>query len=131
VLFRSRPQSAHVAAFISDATIIPAELSADGAHSQALGMTWESDMIEEFSSATPSPSSTEVKLALLPFDAQLVAADTPGAIAATTESGLYVRDHLSITATNGDFTFRPTSTNGPAIGGSVGIRPHRLLRYPA
>lgn len=126
-----RPQSAHVAAFISDATIIPAELTADGAHAQALGMTWESGMIEDFSSATPSPSSTEVKLALLPFDAQLVAADTPGAIAATIESVLFERDHFSITATNGDFTFRTTSTRRPAIGDSVGIKPHRLLSYPA
>ena len=121
-----RPDTAEVAAFISDATIIPAQLTAAGARTDALGITWDNNLIEK----TQASISNVIKLAVLPADTQLVSPDTDGAISATIESVLFERDRFSITATAGSYTFRTTSTQRPGIGDNVGIIPQRILSYP-
>ena len=130
-----RPNTADVAAFISDATLIPAELTSDGARSNELGASWNSDVIEHALEAgighTGAGSSNSVKLAVLPDDTGLVSPGTPGSIPATIESVLFERDRFSITAKSGNFTFRLTSTQRPTIGDNVGIIPQRMLSYSA
>ena len=121
-----RPDTAEVAAFISDATIIPAQLTAAGARTDALGITWDNNLIEK----TQASISNVIKLAVLPADTQLVSPDTDGAISATIESVLFERDRFSITAKAGAYTFRTTSTQRPNIGDQVGIIPQRMLSYP-
>lgn len=122
-----RPKSAAVAGFISDATIFPAELNADGAYSPDLDTSWSSDFIEHTDSTNNGRS---VQLAVLPADTQLVSPGTQGAIDATIESVLFERDRFSITAKAGAHTFRTTSSQRPGIGDAVGIIPTRLLSYP-
>ena len=121
-----RPDTAEVATFISDATIIPAQLTAAGARTDALGITWDNNLIEK----TQASISNVIKLAVLPADTQLVSPGTDGAISATIESVLFERDRFSITAKAGAYTFRTTSTQRPNIGDQVGIIPQRMLSYP-
>ena len=121
-----RPDTAEVAAFISDATIIPAQLTAAGARTDALGITWDNNLIEK----TQASISNVIKLAVLPADTQLVSPGTDGAVPATIESVLFERDRFSITAKAGAYTFRTTSTQRPNIGDQVGIIPQRMLSYP-
>lgn len=121
-----RPDTAEVAAFISDATIIPAQLTAAGARTDALGITWDNNLIEK----TQASISNVIKLAVLPADTRLVSPGTDGAVPATIESVLFERDRFSITAKAGAYTFRTTSTQLPNIGDQVGIIPQRMLSYP-
>lgn len=121
-----RPDTAEVAAFISDATIIPAQLTAAGARTDALGITWDNNLIEK----TQASISNVIKLAVLPADTRLVSPGTDGAVPATIESVLFERDRFSITAKAGAYTFRTTSTQLPNIGDQVGIIPQRVLSYP-
>ncbi|NME88529.1 ABC transporter ATP-binding protein [Corynebacterium stationis] len=121
-----RPDTAEVAAFISDATIIPAQLTAAGARTDALGITWDNNLIEK----TQASISNVIKLAVLPADTRLVSPGTDGAVPATIESVLFERDRFSITAKAGAYTFRTTSTQRPNIGDQVGIIPQRMLSYP-
>ena len=126
-----RPHSAEVAGFISDATIIPAQLTAAGAHVDAFGITWNSTIIEQAQPTNSAPHSNSVKLAILPADTQLVSPGTNGSITATIESVLFERDRFSVTAKAGDYTFRSTSPQRPSIGDKVGIIPQRMLSYYA
>src|SRR5690625_1910681 len=65
-----RPDTAEVAAFISDATIIPAQLTAAGARTDALGTTWPAHLIEQASKSVAH--SNAVKLAVLLAATQMV-----------------------------------------------------------
>lgn len=129
-----RPNTAEVAAFISDATIIPAELTSDGARSHELGTAFSADVIEHAQETNAlklgaTQTSKKVKLAVLPADTRLVSPSTDTSIPATIESVLFERDRFSITAKSGSYTFRTTSTQRPSIGDNVGIIPQRMLSY--
>lgn len=124
-----RPNTAEVAAFISDATIIPATVTADGVRADDLGITWDANLIEPAHDGNSATDSSSVKLAVLPADTKLVSPETEGAIPATIESVLFERDRFSITANAGSYTFRTTSTQRPSIGDKVGIIPQRMLSY--
>src|SRR5699024_1494425 len=125
------PHSAEVAGFISDATIIPAQLTAAGAHVDAFGITWSSTIIEQAQPTNSASHSNSVKLAIVPADTQLVSPGTNGSITATIESVLFERDRFSVTAKAGDYTFRSTSQQRPSIGDKVGIIPQRMLSHYA
>lgn len=125
----SRPASAQVAAFIADATVIPAELTDRGVHCPELGTGWPLDEVELVGDATPVPGP--VQLAVLPAAVEVTSRDAPGALPAQISSALFAGADFSLTlGSESGYRFRANlSGPRPRIGDPVGLRIHRPLCY--
>ena len=125
------PASPQVARFISDATVVSAQLSSkDGQQlivAPDLGLHWRLDEVTIIDGG-----SDELTVAVLPHQVSLAPVGTEDTVAATISSVLYDRGSYSLSCTTAQagMQFRATvAGQRPQIGQQVGLRIRQPLVY--
>ncbi|MBK4143610.1 ATP-binding cassette domain-containing protein [Corynebacterium macginleyi] len=110
------PANPVVAAFIADATIVPATISGGRVECPALGISWSLNEVTVRGEGTQA--------AISPHHAKIVEEDdSDSTVAAIVDSAIFESGHYSVTARHAaGVTFRTTADNKPVIGQSVRIR---------
>jgi len=127
----SRPASAFVARFVSDATILPGTLTAAGFVGADRAVRIERAVVES-EDAGVGTSGPAVDLAVLPEDVSLLGAteDRPGS--ATVVSSLFGREGNDVIVDWGGVELRSrTSGLRPVVGERVHVRVLRAIAYAA
>ncbi len=120
----SRPKSAFVARFLSDANVLRGSIDGTGFRSDDRAVTVSSDVLRTSSRGSGA-------LAVLPSDVELVPPAAATEHAGVVVSSLFGRDASDVVVTCGGVDFR-CAVRGlrPAVGEHVGLEIRRALFYP-